>query len=181
MTLRYTIPLPLYQAYSQIVAEEKFAKNKKKNSVTSMVELLVAAIVSLWVFTSEEKNQIAIILCVALLGLAIYSFVFYRYLFPRTIGKNAAENYRKSQYLQNEVALAIYPNRLLEESLGVEKEYHWKELTRLAETSGLYVLELGETRTILLPKEGLGEDKYLAEEFFTALCEKYHIKRAKLG
>lgn len=181
MTLRYTIPLPLYQAYSQIVAGEKFKKNRKKNAVTSMVELLVAVLVSLWVFTSKEKNQLAIILCVVLLGLAIYSFLFYRYIFPRTIGKNAAENYRKSQYLQNEVALAFYPDRLLEESLGQEKEYRWKDLTRLVETPGLYVLELGESRTLLLPKESLGEDKYLAEEFFATLCQKYHIKQTMLG
>lgn len=148
--------------------------------MTSVVELILAALVSLWVFTSGRDNQIAITLCVVLVWFAIYSFCFYRFLFPRIIRKNAAQHYRKSSSLSGETTLYIYPDSIEEKSQNNENTYRWSELTALGETASLFSLELGEHRTLLIPKQELQDQRYLLEELLSAVCQKVGVKREKL-
>ena len=172
--LKYRISEEEYIYYNELYASESFKSKKKKANFTGTLELCTGLAIILFVFFSDFANkQLIAILASLLIGLGIYSLLFYRVIFPNSLRKSARNFYQKSKYMANDIELFFYNNRLEEKSAETENTYKWNDVESFAKSEKLYFITLKGQRSILISKSSLGDDKYLLEEFFETISKKY--------
>lgn len=172
--LRYRISEEEYIYYNELYAGESFKSKKKKANFTGTLELCTGLAIILFVFFSDFANkQLIAVLASLLIGLGIYSLLFYRVIFPNSLRKSAKNFYQSSKYMANDIELFFYNNRLEEKSAETENTYKWSEVESFAKSEKLYFITLKGQRSILISKSSLGDDKYLLEEFFETISKKY--------
>ncbi len=174
--LKYRISEEEYLYYNHLYASEEFRDKRKKANRTGIMELVIGiALILVVLFTELGKQNKGLFSIVAAMGIGLgtYSLLFYKVIFPKSLTKSAKGYYQKSKYLTNEIELNFYNNRLEEKSVETENTYKWHEIESFAKSEKLYFITIKGKRSILIPKNALGDDKYILEEFFKTLSEKY--------
>ncbi len=174
--LKYRISEEEYLYYNHLYASEEFRGKRKKANRTGIMELVIGiALILVVLFTEFGKQNKGLFSIVAAMGIGLgtYSLLFYKVIFPKSLTKSAKGYYQKSKYLTNEIELNFYNNRLEEKSVETENTYKWHEIESFAKSEKLYFITIKGKRSILIPKNALGDDKYILEEFFETLAEKY--------
>lgn len=174
--LKYKITEEEYLYYNHLYASEEFRGKRKKANRTGILELIIGTALIIFVLFTEMGRQnkgLFSILAALGFGLGIYSLIFYRVIFPNSLTKSAKGYYQKSKYLTNEIELTFYNNRLEEKAVETENVYKWNEIESFAKSEKLYFITIKGKRSILIPKNALGDDKYILEEFFETVSKKY--------
>ena len=174
--LKYKISEEEYLYYNHLYASEEFRGKRKKANRTGILELVIGTALILFVLFTEMGKQnrgLFSILAAMGFGLGIYSLLFYKVIFPNSLTKAAKGHYQKSKYLTNEIELLFYNNRLEEKAVETENTYKWNEIESFAKSEKLYFITIKGQRSILIPKNALGDDKYILEEFFETISKKY--------
>lgn len=174
LDLNYKISEEEYVYYNELYAKDTFKKKKTKTTFVGILELLTGIGIILYVILSNIANkEFVVILCSVLIGLGIYSISFYNFIFPNSLKKAAKEQYYKNKYLQSEINMQFYNNRLEEHIGEMENVYKWNSIESFAKSEKLYFITIQNKRSILIPISGIGEDKYMLDEFFQTLSKKY--------
>ena len=172
--LKYRISEEEYVYYNELYASESFRGKKKKANFTGILEFCTGIAIIIFVFFSDFANkQLIAVLASLLIGLGVYSLLFYRVIFPKSLRKSAIGYYNKSKYMTNEIELKFYNNRMEEKSAETENTYRWNEVESFAKSEKLYFITIKGQRSILISKSSLGDDKYILEEFFETVSKKY--------
>ncbi len=175
LQLCYHITKDQFADYGRRMGLRQFEAKKKRTTISGIAEILLAvALIVMRLTTSEQSNVSSLfyILGVVLIVLGAYNLWFYRASLPKLIEKSAVENYEKSQYLQNEIKIEFTNGELVETTVSREA-YQWSEILRVEETPMLYAVIATNERTVLIPKEEIGDDRYLVEEFLKTVCNKF--------
>lgn len=179
-TTVYRIPRETYQRFNLALTMKSYEKNVKKTTRQGLVELAVAVAVTLWVLSQPQKPQIVILLCVALMGLGLYSLTFYRHIFPRALFRTAGEKYDKSNYLQNDITLQWFADGMQEQVLEQNAKHLWASATKVWDGDGYYAIEFGRERTLILPYSAMENGSQVAA-MVQEKSKIYDIKREKLA
>lgn len=179
----YRIPPEAFYAFSTRSMNRQYAVRAKRTNFTGIIKLAVGVALMAYILyvrgqggLSPLNSEMALVLGVAVLGYGLYSFSYYRWIFPWLVKRSAREGYEKSSYLQNPVEMKFYSTGFEEVSCGKPMDYRWQQFKRVVLVEDVYMLELREGgRTILIPRSVLGEDKYLLDELLATVCEKYKL------
>lgn len=151
LRLTYTVPKEDFQNYALADGMKRFDAKKRKSVVTGAIETLIAAALIAWVIATGTAPGFIYVLCTALLFLGIYTLVFYTHLLPRLLFKNAGASYDNSKYLNKEISLKVYSDRIEETTPENEGTYFFISPLKIFETKGGIALEVSSSRTLLLP------------------------------
>ena len=176
LELSYQISQQEFEQFTICSMTKQFAQKIKRNNFISILKLIGAAVLVAYVSWMRPQMTVIYWLTALLVGLAIYSFFYYRKIFPWLLRRSAREGYRSSTYMQNPVTLRFFDNGFDEISQGSTISYRWQQFRRIVLLSELILLELEqENRSILIPRQRIGEQRYLLEELLQAVSEKYQL------
>ncbi len=172
----YQITQEEYVGFNFELAEQSFAKQKKKAMIMGCIEIAAALLFLITlIMQPQEKNQtLYLALDVLLLVFGLYSVVFYRIVFPRQLQKAAVKQYEKNEYLQNRIQVDFYEDEVFEKSGDYENTLPYEELHGFEETDTLFKVMLTKTRCILMPKPEI-EDHERLRQLFAELAEKWEL------
>ena len=177
-TLSYRISLKEYLAFNFELAEQNFAKQKKKTMIMGTIEIVAAVLflVTLLIQPGETNQTLYLLLDLLLLAFGIYSLVFYRYFFPRQLRKAAEKQYCSNDYLQHQLQVIFYPDAVYEQSGDYENTIPYQELYGFEETDTLLKVMLTKERCILIPKDEVAQDQQELRDLFQELSQKWNLQ-----
>lgn len=183
MQVEYRISQEEFGVFSTLSMNRQYADRARRTNFTGIIKLAVGVVLMAYILYVQAKgglsalnSEIVLVLAVAVLGYGIYSFSYYRWIFPWLVKRSAREGYEKSSYLQNPIQITFYSTGFEEVSQGKPVDYRWQQFRRIVLVDDIYMLELREGgRTILIPRSSLGEDKYLLDELLGTVCAKYKL------
>lgn len=184
LEVEYRISPEDFTVFSVHSMNRQYASRAKRTNFTGTIKLLAGILILCYVIYARQSgmihsvlnNELVLVLAVVILGYGIYSFSYYRWIFPRLVRRYARNGYRNSSYLQNPVRLRFYSTGFDEESEQNTLSFRWQQFKRVALVDDIYMLELREEkRTLLIPRHALGDDKFLLDELIRTVCAKYKL------
>lgn len=120
-------------------------------------------------------------ICAAILffGIGFYSFFFYKFFFEGKLRRASAEYYRTSNYLSNDLTLALYDTGVLEKAAPRDAFFSWKKFQRCWETENVVYLEFNLANQLFVAKDSVTAAGYSVEDFMA--YANAHIEEAKLA
>lgn len=170
--ITYKIKEEEFRTYGIAVGKIPFERRKTRTVVTGAIETMIAILLNIYIFTHPTEKTFVYVLAVSLLFLGIYSMVFYILMFPRILTKSITEQFKRSEYLKNEITLLFYSDRIVERSMDHEGNYFYNGLLSIWKTGGGIALNVGEKRTLLVPSSVLAQTEGL-EEFIRDIAAEY--------
>ncbi len=183
-SIEYSITLEQYLDFNRSTAEENFKGQRRKAVTMGIIEMVIGALFVAVLLTQKnamvEHLNLFIILGAVLVVFGAYSVVFYKVVFPRQLTASAQKQYRKSDYLQGEILVEFYDDRLFEQSGTYSDTVLWENTEGFRETPTMLQVMLQDTRCILIPKtQVLGKVNDL-RELFQKKAEEYDLPYKKV-
>lgn len=180
-TLCFRIPMEDYYNFHVIMGTENAKKSKRKTVLLGWVELIfgLGFLVSL-LTTQTQGGLFYYFLIAVMIVMGLYGILFYRFFYPRSMRRAVTRQYEKTPYLQNEVEIDFYANRLIEHVQDKEAVTFWHSIKELRETDALYMVMIENNRCLLIPKSQVGEQKEALESLLRDVCANFEKPRYQL-
>lgn len=173
VSLDFTLTEAEFTAFYTRSMNREYAPRRRKTNITGTVELVLALICNAYLYLGGIENRTAKVLGLLLLLLGLYSFGYFRVLFPWLLRRGAREEYAGSEALHGPATLCFASDGVTYTAAGVNSVYRWGTFARFVRVDGLYLFELEDGRTLLLPERALGEDRRRFEELLDTVCDRY--------
>lgn len=182
-TLNYRIsPDDLYEFHLEM-GRDQVVKNGKRTKIMGWIEVAFGGAYLISLLISGAAMPVQYLLSLLLMGMGVYGITFYKTRFYKNLRKATDRQHNKTPYFQNDIVVDFYPNKCTEHVGGdgtKGKDTFWREIDGVRETKRSYIIDLGQKRCLLLPKEGLGEQAAHVDAFFTRVCENYEKPRTSV-
>lgn len=183
MTLRYNISADEFCDFQWLLGKKQFDKSIKRNTILGGIEigLGVVYLISL-VISSMTGNAIGgmtpYVMSLLIIGLGVYSLVYYRGMFNKRFYKMLKAQYEKTPYLKNEIVVDFYPNHVTEYFDEAPSDSYFYKMAGVRENERFFIVFLEERRCLLVPKAAITPEQVEAlSAFLDEVCQNFEKPR----
>lgn len=180
-TMRFRIPLEDYYQFHLIMGRDTLSKGKRKTQLLGLVEFVFGVIFLISLFTTDtQASGFYYFIIAVLIIMGAYGMLYHKYFYEKSLRRAVVRQYEKVPYLQNEIVIDFYPNKLVEHVQDQHVETFWHTIQEIRISEGLYMIMLAERRCLLVPKSSAGEQKEQFEALLAQVCENYEKPRCEV-
>lgn len=172
--LQFTLTEEEYTRFYTMSMEREYGPRRRRTNMIGTLELLLAIGYAAYLWRMRpDAGRPAVILAVILLALGCYSFGYFRWIFPWVVRRGAKEGYEGSAPLKQPMELIFSATGVTYSGADGTHSHSWQEFDRIVRTQQLYLLELKNGMTLLLPERAAEQERHLFEELLQTVCDKY--------
>lgn len=183
MELRYRITFEQYFGFQWLLGEKQFKKSIKRNSIMGIVEIGLGAVYLISLIVTGLMGTglggvTPYIMSLLIIGLGVYSLVYYRVMFEKRFRKMLLNQYNRMPYLQNEIVVDLYANHVTEYFEDQAQDSYFYKMKGVRENEKFFIIFLEERRCLLIPKESITpEQTQTITGFLDEVCQNFEKPR----
>lgn len=174
-SLTYRIPLEDFIQFHLIMTADAVKKGKKKTAVIGWIEFLFAIGFLVALLTKQIEGHLFLyILVTVMILLGLYSILFYRFFYQKSVRRVLTKQHASTRYLQSDILLDFYDEKITEHVDDKQADTPWETIREFKTSDTLFLLMLDEKRCLLIPKNQLTEqEKEKLEQLLDKVSKNY--------
>lgn len=142
-----------YFESSFLIGSEFMQKRAPRTKIFGALFLAVGALLIAMHSRSGVEVSIwqALVIGISLI-LGLFNLFYYPFYYKRVLRGTSKRIYARNAYLQNDIHITFYSDRIREQSAQGDHTLPWSAIRKLYETRNLYIFKLSDTGAIFVPK-----------------------------